>query len=68
MWTKNKPTKDGYYWVTSVGQLTGRDYTHPVKVSGTTVFSDGENFSIDSDMFLEWYTEPIPMPAKVVRG
>lgn len=49
MWSKQKPTTDGYYWVKARGQLTGRVYIHPVKVSndGKTVFSDGGNFSIN---------------------
>jgi hypothetical protein len=52
--------EEGYYWVETRGVLTGKSYIHPVrvyssKVGGTvdTVFSDGENFSINSDMFVD---------------
>ena len=69
MWTKEVPKKEGYYWVQSVGSLLGKDYIHPVHVYSSkkdgevdTVFSDGENFSINSDMFVQWYSEQIPMP------
>jgi hypothetical protein len=70
MWTKEKPKEEGYYWVQSVGVLSGKDYVRPVHVYSSkrggkidTVFSDGENFSLDSDMFVQWYSEQIPMPA-----
>jgi len=70
MWTKEKPKKEGYYWVQSIGVLFKKEYTHPVRVYCSkkggkidTVFSDGENFSIDSDMFIQWYSEEIAMPA-----
>jgi hypothetical protein len=75
MWNKNLPTKEGYYWVEERGCLTGKSYVHPVriyssKVGGTvdTVFSDGENFSINSDMFINWFSEQIAMPAKVFES
>jgi len=74
MWTKEVPKKEGYYWVQSVGALSGKNYTHPVHVYCSkkdgkvdTVFSDGENFSIDSDMYVQWYSEEIAMPAIVER-
>jgi hypothetical protein len=74
MWTKEKPTKEGYYWVCSKGQLSDKEYTHPVHVYSSKkngiidiVFSDGENFNIKSDMFIQWFSEQILMPAKVVE-
>ena len=76
MWSSKAPTEEGWYWVTSAGQLTGKDYTHPVHVykrnkkldKPDIVFSDGENFSIDSDMFKQWHSEEIAMPAKQYEG
>ena len=51
------------------------DYVHPVLIYSLkrdgivdTVFSDGKNFSINSDMFVEWYSEQIAMPAIVLLG
>lgn len=72
MWTKNKPDKPGYYWVCVLGELSGKEYVHPVHVYSSKgkvspvdmVFSDGDIFSIDSDKFVEWYSEQIAMPAK----
>lgn len=70
-WLKQHPKVEGFYWVRAQGQLTVKDYVHPVRVYSSkknsivdTIFSDGENFSIDSDMFVEWYPEQIAMPAK----
>lgn len=71
MWSKEKPTKEGYYWVEARGALTGKSYVHPVHVYCSkkngpvdTIFSDGENFSINtSDMFVQWWSEEIAMPA-----
>jgi hypothetical protein len=70
MWTKNPPTKEGYYWVESRAILSDKSYVHPVHVYSSkkngavdTVFSDGENFSIKSGMFIQWYPEEIAMPA-----
>ncbi|MBE3085603.1 MAG: hypothetical protein IMZ64_05225 [Bacteroidetes bacterium] len=72
MWSKNHPTKEGYYWVESRGVLTDKSYVHPVRVYSSkkngildTVFSDGENFSVKLDRFLQWYTKEIAMPAMV---
>jgi hypothetical protein len=61
-YTTSKPTVDGWYWVkalTSGGSL----YETIAKVynKGTTVFYDGENFSIDSERFRMW-AGPIPKP------
>jgi hypothetical protein len=71
MWTKEAPKKPGYYWATMRGELTGKEYTKPVHVYSThrdgivdIAFSDGDGFSIDSDMFIEWFSEEIAMPAK----
>jgi SUMO ligase MMS21 Smc5/6 complex component len=56
--------------VNARGQLTGKEYIHPVKVYSSkrndkvdTIFSDGENFSINCDMFVKWYSEPIMEPS-----
>ena len=75
-WSKNIPKIEGYYWVKAKGQLTGKDYVHPVhlyKSNGqfkepNTVFSDGENFSVNNDMFIEWYSEQIAMPALLYKS
>jgi hypothetical protein len=71
MWNKNPPIKEGYYWVCSKGQLSDKEYTHPVHVYSSkkngiidTVFSDGENFSLKSDRFILWYSKEIAMPPK----
>lgn len=74
MWSTEKPQKEGYYWVIAKGILSGRDYVHPVRVycskkggAVDTVFSDGENFSIDSDMFNMWYSKEIYQPIDYMR-
>lgn len=74
MWTKKHPKEEGYYWVKAQGPLSGNTYVHPVHVYSSknnnivdTVFSDGENFNIDSDMFIEWYSESIVMPALIYK-
>jgi len=66
-WINEPPTKDGYWWVRSRGVLNGEDYVHPVKVYNdcSTVFSDGENFTIDCDLFLQWWDREIPTPLVV---
>jgi hypothetical protein len=63
-WTNKKPTTDGFYWVKQTGELTGKIFSHIVHVynKATTVYSDGENFSIDTDIFLKWSDEPIEEP------
>ena len=76
MWTKKAPERNGYYWVTQKNQLTEKEYTHPVRVYTSssrskkpdTVFSDGEYYDINDKIFIEWYSEQIPMPAQVVPG
>lgn len=76
MWDLNAPSEKGWYWVTQPGQLTGKDYTHPVHVYKSnkkldkpdTVFSDGDNFKITSGMFKKWYSKQIPIPAKEFKG
>ena len=71
MWTRNPPKKEGYYWVKAAGQLTGKEYIHPVHVyegvkgSGEwRIFSDGENFGEKCGLFKEWWNEEIPMPQR----
>ena len=73
MWKKEPPKKSGYYWVKQQGALSDKIFVHPVHIynmknedihkPSTTVFSDGENFSIKNERFLEWWNEEIPMPA-----
>lgn len=72
MWTNEKPQKEGYYWVQTKGILSGKDYIHPVRAycskkdgAVDTVFSDGENFSIESDMFIRWWSEEITRPVGI---
>lgn len=72
-WSKNKPTKEGTYWVMANTLLSRNKYIHPVKVYDSnqdgivdTVFSDGENFSIDSDMFVLWFDEEIKEPERSI--
>lgn len=71
-WSTKKPTIEGYYWVKAKGQLSGQEYIHPVKVYRSSrlkpvpdsVFSDGDNFSIKHDLFMEWWDEQIVLPEK----
>lgn len=65
-WTKQKPTKDGHYWVKARGVLSGTIRPHVVHVynKGTSVFWDGENFNISYDGFLEWSDTRIRMPGE----
>lgn len=66
-WTKEIPKIEGYYWVKAAGDLTGKDYIHPVRVYRSnrniqfpnTVFSDGGNFSIKHSLFKEWWDQQI---------
>lgn len=71
-WSKFQPTKEGTYWVMARAVMSGNKYIHPVKVYASkkggkvdSVFSDGENFSIDSDMFVLWYEEEIKEPEPI---
>jgi hypothetical protein len=68
MWSKTKPNEDGYYWLRSPGQLSGKPYIRPVHLYSSnehspqsTVFTDGENYSADSSDF-EWWSEKIKEP------
>ena len=74
MWTKEPPKKEGYYWVYTHGELTGRKRICPVHAYCSnkdgivsTVFYDGENFGIDCGLFEEWFSEEISMPAYPVE-
>jgi hypothetical protein len=66
-WTKEKPKIGGYYWVKAAGDLTGKEYIHPVHVYRSNrhlefpnmVFSDGENFNINHSLFKEWWDQQI---------
>ena len=68
-WTKEKPKVEGFYWLKAAGELSGKEYIHPVHVYKLnkeqeypeTVFSDGTNFSINHDLFLEWWDQPITL-------
>jgi len=68
MWSMKKPTEDGYYWMRSPGQLSGRPYVRPVHLYSSnkespqnTVFSDGENIEANREEY-EWWTEKIIKP------
>ncbi len=68
-WTKNKPTKKGYYWVRSKTLISGKIkdfivhvYSSTPKGTPDTVFWDGENFSLDDETFLKWSDEPVEKP------
>ena len=70
MWTKEIPKEEGYYWVKASGELSGKEYIHPVHLYKSnkeqsvpdTVFSDGDNFHIDHPLFIEWWPERIKEP------
>ena len=63
-WTNKKPTIDGFYFVKCVGQLSGNKFTTVVKVYNdcSSVFFDGENYTLNDDAFLEWSDVPIDPP------
>ena len=60
-WTTNKPTKDGFYFVKCIGQLSGNKFETVVKVYNdcTRVFYDGDNYMINESVFVEWSDVPI---------
>jgi len=72
MWTKEIPKEEGYYWVKASGELSGKEYIHPVHLYKSnkeqsvpdTVFSDGDNFqfSYNHPLFIEWWPERIKEP------
>lgn len=69
MWTKEVPKEVGYYWVKAKGDLSDREYIHPVHLYKSNkdqavpdrVFSDGENFSTSHSLF-EWWPVRIKEP------
>jgi hypothetical protein len=63
-WTKEKPKKDGFYFVKCIGVFSSNEYVTVVKVYNNCemVFYDGENFSIEYPRFVGWSDCPINPP------
>lgn len=68
-WTKEKPTKEGYYWYCGTNEYDESEvreviYDYTFEFFGSRSFENGDRWEPVSDLPGEWSSEPIQLPER----